>query len=177
MLSYCLDCAAKNRSCCGNVNIYLTLADVERIASCGVVEDFYSLEPLTAEYLDGGGDPNWNALILDESGRRRVVRQKPDGNCVFLSDTGCRLASDKRPLLCRIFPFEFLGEKIIGISDYCPVSAVDNWQEVLNESEMNTESSLKWIKQLYREIYQEKNPSEIAAVEDKSVCKCRSKKV
>lgn len=164
MLSYCLDCAAKKRSCCGNVNIYITQADVDRIRLAGVDHDFFSLETLSEEYLDGGGDPAWNPLILDESGRRRVLLQQSGGNCIFLSSTGCRLASNVRPLLCRIYPFEFLGEKIVGISHYCPVSLEQNWQEILNMSEMNSVSALEWIKQLYREIYQEKKSSEILSV-------------
>lgn len=156
MLSYCLDCASKNRSCCVNVHIFITSGDIERISQASDTKDFYSKEPLTPEYFDGGGDPEWNGLILDENGCRKVLSQKPNGECIFLSDRGCRLKPDVRPLLCRIYPYDFLGSKISGICHSCPVSASDDWQAVLNQSQMHYGAALEWVKQLYEEIYRDK---------------------
>ena len=156
MLSYCLDCASRNQSCCVNVHIFITSGDIERISQASDIHDFYSSEPLTPEYFDGGGDPDWNNLILDENGCRKIVRQTETGNCIFLSEKGCRLKPDIRPLLCRIYPYDFTGRKIVGISNYCPVSADNSWQEVLNLSQMHYHAAQEWIKQLYDEIYHEK---------------------
>lgn len=156
MLSHCVGCASRGQSCCQNVKIYLTLGDVERIAKAGQAGDFFALEPLTPEYEDGGGDAEWNPLILNPDGRRRVIRQKDGGDCWFLGPAGCGLSSEVRPLLCRVYPYDFREYGLHGICPSCPVSREADWQRVLENSEMRVENVLGWINQLYAEIRKEK---------------------
>ncbi|MBN2065048.1 MAG: YkgJ family cysteine cluster protein [Sedimentisphaerales bacterium] len=156
MLSYCLDCAANDQSCCEGKQIYITLGDVQRIREFGIKEEFHTFEPLGEDYLTGGGDPGWNPLILNEDGNRRILAVKADGNCMFLSDKGCTLPGNVRPLLCRIYPYDFTGPSITGMCQGCPISKQENWLDILNSSQMNLETAKAWVEQLYDEIYQER---------------------
>jgi Fe-S-cluster containining protein len=156
MLLHCIACAQKGQSCCRNVHIYLTRGDVRRIGSQCPGEDFYHLAPLTSDYEDGGGDPTWNPAILDASGRRRIVRQKDTGDCCFLTETGCRLPSDVRPLLCRIYPYDFREHGLCGISASCPVVNEIQWLHILEASEMKQSNARQWVAQLYDEIAAER---------------------
>lgn len=165
MLLHCIECARRGQSCCRNVHIYLTCGDVERIACFQKTDDFYHLAPLTPDYEDGGGDPAWNPAILDETGRRRVVRQKGNSDCCFLTETGCRLPSDVRPLLCRIYPYDFREGALCGISSACPVAGESQWLGILEASEMKQTNARDWVAQLYEEIHAERKdkPSRGAA--------------
>jgi hypothetical protein len=57
-----------------------------------------------------------------------------------------------RPLLCRIYPYDFREHGLCGISACCPVAAEQNGQEILEASQMHRANALKWVAQLYREI-------------------------
>jgi Fe-S-cluster containining protein len=162
MLLQCIECAHKGQSCCTNVHIYLTRGDIERIAKVCPAEDFFRLAPLTADYEDGGGDPDWNPAILNADGTRRIIRQKPNGDCCFLTPSGCRLSSDVRPLLCRIYPYDFRQSGLCGISHSCPVAAEPNWLHVLEASEMKQANARDWVARLYEEIHAEKRDTQTA---------------
>ena len=165
MLLHCIGCAQRGQSCCRNVHIYLTRGDIERIGQVHPGDDFYHWAPLTPDYEDGGGDPSWNSAILDESGQRRTVRQKENGHCCFLTDTGCSLPSDVRPLLCRIYPYDFREFGLCGISTSCPVASEIQWLQILEASEMKQSNAQTWVCQLYQEIKAEQldRPSRGAA--------------
>ncbi len=156
MLSYCLDCAANDISCCEGTQIYVTLGDIQRIRDYGIHGEFFIREPLGETYLTGGDDPEWNPLILEPDGRRRILALKEDGNCLFLTEKGCKLPGDVRPLLCRIYPFDFKGPKITGICKGCQISKCENWQEILEQSQMNLSTATGWVEKLYQEISQER---------------------
>jgi Fe-S-cluster containining protein len=143
----------------------LTCGDIDRIHQVYPVPDFYELARLTPDYEDGGGDPTWNPAILDDTGRRRIVRQKENGRCFFLTDVGCSLPSDVRPLLCRIFPYDFREYGLCGISASCPVASESQWLHILEDSEMKYSNARKWVVQLYEEIKAEQldRPSRGAA--------------
>jgi len=155
MLSQCIVCARKGQTCCQNVDIYLSIGDVERIRRVRPNEDFYHWAPLTDEYADGGGDPTWNPLILNADGQRRILRRKGD-NCYFLTETGCSLPPDVRPLLCRIYPYDFREQGLCGICASCPVAAEQDWRQALEASEMHQANAQRWVAQLYDEIRSEK---------------------
>jgi len=165
MLLHCIECAQKGQSCCRNVHIYLTGGDIERIGSVCSGEDFYLRAPLTADYEDGGGDPGWNPAILDTDGRRPILRQQENGDCCFLTDTGCRLSSEVRPLLCRIYPYDFRRHGLCGISSCCPVAGQPQWLSILEASEMKQSNAQHWVAQLYDEIQAERRdrPTQDAA--------------
>jgi Fe-S-cluster containining protein len=157
MLLQCIACARKGQSCCTNVHIYLTRGDIERIRQQCPSEDFFATAPLTDDYEDGGGDPDWNPAILDAEGKRRVMRQQTNGGCHFLTPTGCRLPSVVRPLLCRIYPYEFRSWQLSGISPCCPVASQSDWLRILEESEMKQANARTWVAQLKEEIFAEKH--------------------
>jgi len=165
MLLQCVECAHKGQSCCRNVHIYLTRGDIERISGLCPSETFCEMAPLTPDYEDAGGDPDWNPAILNADGTRRVMRQQPDGGCHFLTPTGCRLPSDVRPLLCRIYPYEFRSWQLTGISPSCPVASESDWLRILEDSEMKQANARAWVAQLAEEIFAEKHdtPSKGAA--------------
>ena len=157
MLLHCIACARQGQSCCRHVHIYLTCGDIDRIGRICVTDHFFHLAPLTADYEDGGGDPTWNPAILDTEGRRRIVRQKDNGDCYFLTENGCSLPSHARPLLCRIYPYDFRSHGLCGISSSCPVAKESQWQQILEVSEMKENNARLWVSQLYDEIGQEQS--------------------
>lgn len=157
MLLHCIACAQQGQSCCRNVHIYLTCGDVDRIGQICLTKNFYHFAPLTADYEDGGGDPAWNTAILDTEGKRRVVRQKDNGDCYFLTENGCSLPSHVRPLLCRIYPYDFRPYSLCGISSSCPIAKEPQWLHILNASEMKKSNAQIWISQLYEEIGKEQS--------------------
>ncbi len=153
MLSYCLKCAAQNRSCCQHVHVYITQHDIDRINQWGETGCFSTLMSLSGDYADDSDDPGWNRLTTNQSGQRRVICQQSNGDCYFLTPVGCRLPSAIRPLLCRIYPYSFRAGQLCGISLDCPVSLQPDWQQLLELTEMKRENAIQWLAQLYQEIY------------------------
>lgn len=163
MLSQCIACARQEQSCCNHVDIFLTGGDIERISRMRPAEDFYRWAPLTAEYEDGGGDPTWNALILNADRQRRILSHKNKGECYFLTETGCSLPSEVRPLLCRIYPYDFRESGLCGISTSCPVATEKDWLSILEASEMHQANAQRWVCQLYAEIYADRSDLTLGA--------------
>jgi len=157
MNSPCIRCAADGRSCCVGVQIYLTIGDVARIARFRGQEDFTVFALATAEYADGGGDPYWAALVLSPDGFRRVMRTDLLRRCFFLGEAGCSLPVEVRPLLCLLYPYEFDGDGIKGISRDCPVFCLPGRQEVLDRIGMPLSKAEEWHRRLYAEIRSERS--------------------
>ncbi len=155
--SLCSRCAGLGGTCCQNTAIFLTAGDVSRIRGAGVREEFrdYAAPADGEDGPDASYDPLWSR-IFGADGRRRILRHREDGDCWFLTDRGCSLSMDARPLVCRLYPFDYTGTTIKGVHGHiCPSPERENAPLLLAALEMNRESAEQWRRQLYHEITEE----------------------
>jgi len=147
-------CAKCGGACCKNGETYLTGGDVERITGHTGRSDFHVMKTMGPRYA--GCDPAWTELVCGHDGHRRVLHRSDDGECTFLAETGCVLPLDVRPLLCRIYPYEFDGAKLLATEPLCPISRLPDRASVLVGLGMPPESVRQWRRDLYAEISREK---------------------
>lgn len=151
----CARCAEDGGGCCRDVRVFLTLGDVERIAARRLHSEFweYAAPAPGRSGADGGLDEVWDRTRGADGGRR-VLRHAGTGACVFLAPDGCALEMEARPLVCRLYPFEYSRETITGVNGHlCPDGA--NAPLLLALLGMNRDDAERWRRQLYREILEE----------------------
>lgn len=156
----CVECAGAGRTCCEHVLVYLTIGDLARISHFTKSEDFFSFEAITERY-ECEDDPNWLILTCGVDGRRRVVKQAEGQKCMFLAENGCSLPMRVRPLLCRIYPYDFLKTGIVGIDSDCPISEMHDREHILESLGMAYGRVEQWRRILYDEIELEKSKIKI----------------
>ena len=152
----CVRCARHMRTCCQTCEIYVTLGDVDRIEKFTGRTDFYEFRaPENSQYLDQDDDPTWRDGVFREDGSRRVLKRSADG-CTFLGDHGCVLPLETRPLVCRIYPYEYTEDGIAEeLAVGCPLELLKPDQGLIEALDMNLPDAQGWQKQLYAEIRQE----------------------
>ncbi len=152
--SLCSRCAGMSRTCCRKTEVFLTAGDVSRIRGAGVREEFQDYAAPTDREAspDFSHDPQWSR-IFDADGRRRILRHREDGGCWFLTGRGCSLSPAARPLVCRLYPFDYTGTTIKGVYGHlCPLPERDNTPLLLAALGMNRDEAEQWRRQLYAEI-------------------------
>jgi Fe-S-cluster containining protein len=120
----CQSCACMGKTCCQKTDIYVTLGDVRRIFVRTGLHDIYEYRKSSQNsYDDQTDDPIWAMLVFRPDGTRRVLKRDPQDNCSFLTPTGCSLALDVRPLICRLHPHLYDARGIYRetISEDCPL--------------------------------------------------------
>lgn len=155
----CAGCAQAGTSCCVNRHIYVTAEDIRRIRQATGENDFTVREAVFGAYADQTDDPAWSQYVLDNKDRR-VLQRRQDGSCHFLGREGCVMDLATRPILCRLYPFEYAEKGIQGLDTQCPVSRCGDPERALQEMGMVPDNLDAWHRQLYREI---RVPSEEAA--------------
>jgi Fe-S-cluster containining protein len=145
------------KTCCQTSEIYVTRGDVARITDHTGVTDFHEPRvPANALYLDQDDDPTWRDHVFRRDGSRRVLKRQANGDCTFLGPHGCRLPLEVRPLVCRIYPFEYDEQ---GIHDElavgCPLELLQPDQGLIAALEMNIDDARRWHRQLYEEVRME----------------------
>lgn len=150
----CARCARRQRTCCQDTEIHVTLGDVRRItAHCGHTEFFEFLAPQNGCYGDQDDDPLWRDRVFLPDGTRRVLKHRPGGDCTFLGEEGCVLPADVRPLVCRLYPFDYTAEGLAPVlAQGCPVELLMPGQALLGALGMRVEDAAVWHRQLYAEI-------------------------
>ncbi len=152
--SICSRCSLSGRTCCQWSEIFLTKGDVERIAAVVGHNEFNEYKAIP-KGIDLSTDPVW-ALAFDKDLRRRILRREENGDCSFLGENGCRLSMEARPLICRLYPFEYDAERIKGVSaDHCPETEKQNAPLLLALLKMNREEAEVWRAMFYKEILEE----------------------
>ena len=77
----------------------------------------------------------------------------PNGDCHFLGPQGCTLASTVRPLICRLYPFDYTVD---GIKERpaggCPVELLRPQQQLLQVLGMDRDEAERYRAQLYAEL-------------------------
>lgn len=153
----CVRCARQQKTCCQFSEIFTTRGDVQRIEAHTDRRGFTEFRvPDNPEYLDQDDDPVWRDNVFRRDGSRRVLRRLPNGDCTFLGDRGCTLPLEVRPLVCRLYPYDYTSE---GIRDElqhgCPVQLLAPGQGLIEALDMNIDDARRWHGQLYEEIEME----------------------
>ncbi len=151
----CRVCARQRRTCCQYHDIYVTLGDCRRIQTITREIDFFEYRGCAdMAYADQNDDPVWQQKVFRSDGSRRVLKQKSNGDCCFLTESGCRLALDVRPLICRLFPHYYTESGISTLWDTsCPITgqlpgeAIETGIAGVRRSEAE-----RWHRLLYTEI-------------------------
>ncbi len=155
----CVRCARQMKTCCQRSEIYTTPRDVERISAYTGRSDFGEFRVAdNPEYADQDDDPVWRDHVFKSDGSRRVLKRHANGDCTFLGDAGCRLPLDVRPLVCRLYPFDYTAEGIQDdLSEGCPLELLAPGQGLIEALEMKLEDARVWHRMLYDEVLLEPN--------------------
>lgn len=150
----CARCAGRGKTCCQRTEIYVTPGDVGRICKHTGHFDFYEFQaPANPAYADQSDDPVWRQHVFHADGRRRVLKHRPSGDCVFLGAEGCRLPESVRPLVCRLYPYTYTAAGIDPEPDAaCPRDLLPPGRSVTEELRMPMGRALAWHHLLYEEI-------------------------
>ncbi|MCC8167295.1 MAG: YkgJ family cysteine cluster protein, partial [Planctomycetes bacterium] len=96
-------------------------------------------------------DAAWSETFMEPV--RIVLAHDGNGDCVFLGGDGCRLPPDIRPLVCRLYPFDYNEDCIKGVhAPLCPAPERDAPALLLAELAMNRNAAETWRRQLYVEL-------------------------
>jgi Fe-S-cluster containining protein len=154
----CMRCSRHMKTCCQTCEIYTTPRDVERIADFTGREDFYEYRaPTNPVYLDNDDDPAWRDNVFRADGTRRVLKRRAEGDCTFLGPHGCTLPMHVRPLVCRIYPYDYDEHGIKpDLAQGCPLELLRPQQGLIEALDMNLQDAQRWRTQLYEEIRLEK---------------------
>lgn len=147
----CFECMAQGVTCCSRPpRVPLTIEDIERIESVTKmpVMDFAAAAQYPASHTEGD-EPWWiDALAVIEGIRYRAnVRTDARGKCFFLMDgKGCTLG-DKRPYVCRIYPFWVENDVVVYESGDPECSAEKHGISVKDAIHIfgETEASIRWF--------------------------------
>ncbi len=150
----CVRCARHTKTCCQRCEIYVSPGDVRRIEQHTDRHDFYEFRvPDDPAYLDQDDDPLWRDRVFRPDNSRRVLKRRPDGDCTFLGPQGCVLPLEVRPLVCRLYPFEYTAEGVQDdLSSGCPLELLRPGQGLIEALAMDVNDARRWQKQLYEEI-------------------------
>ncbi len=132
----------------------VTLADVRRITPHADGAEFTEYRvPSHPVYYQETEDPFWHKHVFKPDKTRRVLKQRPGGDCFFLGSEGCVLPKDARPLVCRLYPFDYNADGILPVTyPGCPLELLQPGQDLITELGMRLEDAQPIHAQLYREI-------------------------
>jgi uncharacterized protein len=150
----CARCARQGPTCCQSCQIYVTPGDVGRIAAHTGQTDFVEFRaPDDPIYTNHADDPNWLRHVFRADGTRRILKRHADGDCTFLGPRGCTLPTEVRPLVCRLYPYDYTETGFKETLEAgCPVELVRVGLTLIDELGMNIVEAERWRQQLYAEI-------------------------
>lgn len=150
----CIQCSRVQLTCCQTCEIHPTAGDTERIAQHTGRTDFFEYAvPIDPVYLEHDDDPVWRDNVFRPDNSRRVLKRKENGDCLFLGDAGCVLPLETRPLVCRLYPFQYNHTGLTGgLSEGCPTQLLQIGQSLLDALDMKKADAIRWRDQLYAEI-------------------------
>lgn len=162
----CVRCSKHQKTCCQSREIYTTPGDRERIAAFTGRYDFFRFAPASPDHLDQDDDPAWGRYVFRPDGTRRVLQRQANGDCTFLGNAGCVLPLEVRPLVCRLYPYDYTEFGIRSeLQHDCPVQLLEPQELVPEERgqvhrdrsllvvlDMNREHAERWRSKLYREL-------------------------
>ncbi len=155
----CVKCAKLvGKTCCQNMEIYVTPGDTARITEYTGQSGFYEFLKPSPAYSEQEDDPIWKAYVFRSDGTRRILKRTDEGNCIFLTLNGCRLSTEIRPLLCRLYPYTFDADNIyLKFEEGCPVNLLKPKQSLAEALNISLEKAIEWHYILYTEILLEES--------------------
>ena len=158
----CVRCSRHMKTCCQTCEIFTTPGDVQRIEQHIGRSDFYEFrQPANPLYADQDDDPIWRDNVFEADGSRRVLRKQANGDCTFLGSAGCVLPLEVRPLVCRIYPFDYTADGLVDeLSEGCPLELLRPGQKLIEALDMNRVDAERWRSQLYAEIQLKKEAAD-----------------
>lgn len=160
----CAKCAAKGSTCCEGPgrDIFITKGDVKRIEAFLNDTDFFEYRrPVNTEYMEVD-DPVWINNVFKDDQTRRVIKLSVSGQCRFLTSFGCKLPTHVRPLICRLFPFQYTASGISNeLESDCPREFLTQGETLDQALGITREDANRWHQTLYQEILWEKEEDEI----------------
>lgn len=155
----CERCKHVQKTCCQeSPKVTLTLGDVARIRAATGREDFFEL----AHYPDLSFmaafdyDPHWRAYTVLPGNLIRQLRMDDSGACTLLRPGGCSLKSETRPLLCRLYPYNYNEFGMIGLYAaeelWCPVRLLEEGENLTGVLGMSLEKANQTRLRLYEEL-------------------------
>lgn len=153
----CARCARHQQTCCQDSDIYVTTQDVARISAHVGHSDFTEYRVASDPvYLNEHHDPLWMEKVFRPDGSRRVLKQQPNLDCIFLGNQGCVLPTEVRPLICRLYPVEFSQHEIrVEPARCCPRELLAPGESVFDAVGVKLEDAVRWHAMLYQELAQE----------------------
>ena len=162
-MSTCAECAKIQKTCCEEEITFvgLTCGDIERISEFTGQEDFYELQAVDEELKDiyvnplnySENDRIYVTYFFDSEGRRNVLKKNKNGECCFITDNGCLLPSNIRPLICRIYPYEWNDQHEIWVeAGYCPKELFKDNEDLIRKVGLSAEEAKRLVSQFYAEI-------------------------
>jgi Fe-S-cluster containining protein len=149
----CAKHALIERTCCQTSEVFVTEGDKQRIAEhTGRLDFWENRAPEDPSYLDQADDPRWARGVFRPDGTRPILKREPGGDCTFLGREGCSLPVEVRPLVCRMYPFEYSEKGVEGVGGRCPDYVVPPGSTLLDTLGMKREDAVRWHKVLYREL-------------------------
>lgn len=150
-------CARHTKTCCQRSEVYATAGDVKRIAAHTGREGFTEFKSAAgSDYLAQDDDPTWRDHVFRADGTRRVLVRHANGDCTFLGDQGCVLPLEVRPLVCRLYPFDYTDEGVReDLAPGCPLELLAEGQGLLAALDMHRDDAHRWHRQLYEELRRE----------------------
>ena len=77
---------------------------------------------------------------------------------MFLGTAGCVLPLEVRPLVCRLYPFDYTEDGIKDeLSGGCPLELLQPGQSLTEALEMNRTDAERWHAMLYTEVRRERD--------------------
>jgi Fe-S-cluster containining protein len=150
----CAKHALHERTCCQTAEVFVTEGDKRRIAEHTGRADFWEARaPSDPSYAGDDDDPAWMRLAFRADGTRPVLKRHANGDCTFLGPQGCTLPTDVRPLVCRMYPFDYTERGIRGVDGHrCPSWVVPPGGTLLTTLGMRREDAERWHRILYQEL-------------------------
>lgn len=150
----CARCATLQKTCCQRAEVIVTQGDEKRIQAATGRIDFSERRPVSnPAYLDHEDDPNWQRWTVAPDGTRQVLKRQDNGDCTFLTSSGCALPLETRPLVCRLYPFTYTERGLEGVNaDYCPSAVIPSGKSILQVLDMRQIDGERWRRMLYQEL-------------------------
>ena len=153
-MNLCVKCAQYERTCCQKTEVFITDGDIQRISEhVGDRAFWHYRQPADTDLVQPQPqDPNWLLYTVRPDGTRPQLHQQPSGDCTFLTPTGCALPTGVRPLICRLYPYDYTETGISGIVPGCPTYLLQPGQTLLEGIGMRLDEAKRWQRQLYDEL-------------------------
>lgn len=145
--------ATIGKTCCQGTEVLVTAGDRARISAAIGRDDWYELRSVDdPAYFGQDDDPNWTRWGFLPDGTRPVVKHRDNRDCTFLGPQGCSLATEVRPLVCRLFPYEYTERGFTGLSAMCPGHVIPPGRAILDLIGLRRPDAERWHTMLYDEL-------------------------